>query len=301
MSRLDPNVGRFLKFRRQRQSILFGIAIFLVENNFPGGHRLVELLAALGVLDRDVRYCITPDVDILMPLYRVDNRYSHKQILRYEKSFIALLARLGGEWDGDIRLIDCGADIGTFSVLLYSQLRKIREIVLFEPNLHVWEILNANISRLPVQSTVLPYAVGEFSGRGRLVSPPYDKSDHARFIEHDPTGEICVMRVDDLKPGASPNVILKIDVEGAELAVLRGAAATLRAAENFVVGFEINKRVTARIGREAVLEFPRYLDTIRKCRYWISEAPDLPIHSHADLIDGIPASRNVVNIVCRPE
>lgn len=60
-------------------------------------------------------------------------------------------------------------------------------------------------------------------------------------------GDIAVETVDHLAIDATElSVALKIDVEGAELDVIRGAIATLRKAENFVVQFEAHPVVAAR-------------------------------------------------------
>ena len=69
-------------------------------------------------------------------------------------------------------------------------------------------------------------AVADFAGRGRMDSPDWDPSDHARYLVPADDGDVDVLRVDDLpvEPGAP--VVLKIDVEGGELAVLRGARET---------------------------------------------------------------------------
>jgi FkbM family methyltransferase len=60
-------------------------------------------------------------------------------------------------------LIDCGADIGTFSVLA-SFNSKIGRIIAFEPNADVTDVLRENLSRLLLASEVIGKAVSNFVG-----------------------------------------------------------------------------------------------------------------------------------------
>jgi FkbM family methyltransferase len=92
-------------------------------------------------------------------------------------SFCRLLEPLA-----DVVLVDCGADIGTFSTLVCSQKPRVARVTAFEPKSEVAEFVKRNLSQLSVSSEVIIKAVGCCKRNGRLGVPDYDSSDHARFL-----------------------------------------------------------------------------------------------------------------------
>jgi FkbM family methyltransferase len=152
---------------------------------------------------------------------------------------------------------------------LRRRIPAIDRVVAFEPNVEVLPFLSRNLSMLPCATLMLGHAVGNINGAGRLVRPARDHSDHARFLVADPMGNIRVITVDSL--GVTGDIILKIDVEGGEYAVLEGALETIRQAPRCVISLEAHPAVAARTGRNPS-EALRMLDSIRPFRFVVAGA-----------------------------
>jgi FkbM family methyltransferase len=131
-------------------------------------------------------------------------------------------------------IIDCGANIG-LSIIYMKQLYPAAEILAFEPDLKNFELLTANIRSFGydqvtlrkeavwVQNTVL-----YFSNRGSADS----KIESTKTAE---TIEVNAVRLKDL---LTRNIdFLKIDIEGAEFAVLQDIADNLGMVKNLFIEY----------------------------------------------------------------
>jgi FkbM family methyltransferase len=127
-------------------------------------------------------------------------------------------------------LLDCGAyDGDTLQAFLARSQGKFERIYALEPDSQNRSKLEAWTASLPLADreriTVLPYAVGERDeqvrfGEGRGVVSRIGDSDSGMRVD-------C-RRIDSI--AATLPTIVKMDIEGAELEALRGAAATIAAA-----------------------------------------------------------------------
>jgi FkbM family methyltransferase len=147
-------------------------------------------------------------------------------------------------WLGLVRgresAVDAGANIGVWSVLAAAEMPAGARIVAVEPAPASFEILEdcARVSEGPARIIPVRGALGDHVGTTRLVldSP----SAATNRISEDPsqgnTVEVPLLTIDVLlaEHALSPAAI-KIDVEGAELLVLRGARQTMRDARPVVV------------------------------------------------------------------
>jgi len=252
--------------------LLFRLGRTMRRSHLRGGDRLVELCGRLKLLDVLVQYRLAHGVTFGVPLFRADNCWDKQDVENYEtaliQSFCNLLDRLS-----DVVLFDCGADIGTFSALVCSKTCSISRIFAIEPNLDATAFLKLNVNQLAVDACVVESAVSYFQGRGRLEIPDYDSSDHARFLVPG-DGPVKVVTLDNfgLRGG---NVAIKIDVEGGELDVLKGAAETITAAENCVITVEANPRVASRTRRDPV-DCLRFLAGLRPFGFRIAETNETP-------------------------
>ena len=134
---------------------------------------------------------------------------------------------------GDV-LWDVGANIGYYARFCLAHLGPSR-VVCLEP-------LPANLARLrrnarlfddPARMTVLPYALAERDGRERMEREGHTGGSAFLSRLHDSHGggdTIETRRFDALLAGGDlpPPAVVKIDTEGAEHLVLRGASALLR-------------------------------------------------------------------------
>lgn len=196
---------------------------------------------------------------------------------KYESALVDSIVATIASWPGPATLIDCGADIGVFSALVVARAPQVKRVVAFEPNAAAFSMLSANIQRWPVAGDARQAAVSDFAGRGELRSPACDASDHARYLAPAEQGSVRVERIDDLEClGDLGNLILKLDVEGGELAAFRGALATLRAAARFVVSIEAHPAVVGRTGIDSN-RVPATDSLGSTVPTWVAELPDLAI------------------------
>lgn len=255
-----------------------------------GGDRLVGILGQLGMLNVVARYQLGRAVSFSVPLFRADTCWDKRDVEDYERqlihSFCHLLEPLF-----DVVLFDCGADIGTFSALVCSQTPRVRRVIAFEPNPDVAGFMKRNLSQLQIPSRAITKAVGCFKGTGRLEVPAYDNSDHARFLVPG-DGPLEVVTIDSLGVRGG-DVAIKIDVEGGELEVLKGAAETIASARKCVITVEASPRVAARTKRDPV-ECLRFLQSLRAFSFLIAETEESPLTSSPIIKEGQMANLNVI-------
>jgi FkbM family methyltransferase len=122
--------------------------------------------------------------------------------------------------------VDVGAHIGNHS-LYFSHVLGLRTLS-FEPNPATFAHLRANIrdNGLAQRCHVRNAAVGSAGGHARASAPSARNSGMAR-VENDPAGAVEVVTLDDEVLDEPRIDIVKIDVEGWELEVLRGGSRTL--------------------------------------------------------------------------
>lgn len=247
--------------------MLFQLAKSMSRHNIRGGDFLMRQLAAFGLLHRTAQYDLG-GVKFSVPLHKL--RWDMKDVLNYEARLIGAFRQAIAPLE-KATLIDCEADIGTFSVLA-SLNSKIGRIIALEPNADVTDILRDNLSRLPLESEVIGKAVSNFVGRGCLETPSYDAFYHARFLQPG-DGPISVTRIDALN--IRGDIAIKIDIEGGELEALQGAKETIVAARRCVIAFEAHPMVSRRIGRDPI-ECLRFLASLRPFRFLIPETGTSP-------------------------
>lgn len=126
----------------------------------------------------------------------------------------------------DTVAIDVGANIGNHTVFL-AAVCGLR-VEAFEPSPRLFAILQRNVTLndLTDRVTLHRCAAGSIAGRGRLVAGPEANLGQTR-VQPGPAGEVDIVPLDSLEIVGTVSV-LKIDVEGMELEVLRGAANLIR-------------------------------------------------------------------------
>lgn len=131
--------------------------------------------------------------------------------------------------------VDIGANIGNHSVFLGAFLAD--HLIAIEPNPDVAPTLECNLSKNLCHYTLFKCAVGEEEGQGSICVPEH-MSDNigAAKIEPGNSGAIRISTLDTILcawkgQSTSPHCVslIKIDVEGMELQVLKGSENTIRA------------------------------------------------------------------------
>jgi FkbM family methyltransferase len=130
--------------------------------------------------------------------------------------------------------LDVGANDGVFTVFAAKRLGPQGVVWAFEPSARELDRLRFNLELNRLAARVFPVALAETNGQAQLTVADHEHEMHntlgALIYEETSTTEtIALRRLDDIV-GEDPPAridVMKIDVEGAELRVLRGAATTL--------------------------------------------------------------------------
>lgn len=144
-----------------------------------------------------------------------------------------------------VLFIDVGADVGTYAISVGNCLRSLGDIriLAFEPSRISYDLLCANVKNNELTDIVEPRQIGLGDGSAASAELLFDAREPGcsgldASIVH---GEIVeTVKMSTLDAQVAQNVpasviALKLDVEGSEIAVLRGAAATLTAAEEVLL------------------------------------------------------------------
>lgn len=170
---------------------------------------------------------VLPDGSELV--YRLDEERIIREVYdegAYERGLLA---------DGDT-VVDVGANIGVFTLKAARRVPMGR-VVAVEPAPLNLELLRENVARNRLANTViLDCALSDHEGEGRL----FERGDYALYSLHLGSGRATPVRVATLdrvfrEQDIRACRLLKIDVEGEELAVLRGAARALQATDQVIV------------------------------------------------------------------
>ncbi|MCA6364010.1 MAG: FkbM family methyltransferase [Bacteroidetes bacterium] len=136
----------------------------------------------------------------------------------------------------DTLFYDIGANIGLMSLLAAQKLRHTGEVVAFEPVQSTYDKLLQNISLNPQLENIqhLRLALSDQNGEQKiyLTGPGRDAWNSLVPAEGVKSETILTAKLDDLLEQDAldlpPPTLMKIDVEGWEIHVLRGAEKTLR-------------------------------------------------------------------------
>jgi FkbM family methyltransferase len=273
----------------------FRLAKWLIRNRIRGGFQIIELAERLKWLDLDCRYQLSEQVTVDIPLYRRVNQLALPDLLAYERGLVTLLSEKIAQFKPPSVWIDCGADIGVLTALVVARSSRLQRVIAVEPNRQPFAYLERNLARLPVPSRAICAAAADFKGRGTLAYAPHDPSDHSRFLQASPDGELEVIRIDDLAIEPGETVALKIDVEGGELAVLRGAESTLRTAASWIVAVEAHRDVFRRTGIDP-LECVRFLSQLGNLKVSVAEHPELRLDFRQPYFSQVAG--RITNLVC---
>lgn len=148
-----------------------------------------------------------------------------------------------------INVIDIGANIGYFTVMASKLIGPDKRVFAFEPQARIVERLRGNVALNPSGNVeIFPMALSDKTGTIVFNLPQVGKesfgSIHAngRF-EVMKTVEVETQRLDDVwaKLGNPEIGLIKVDAEGAELSILRGAEKLLTSPARPQIIFEANE------------------------------------------------------------
>lgn len=124
-------------------------------------------------------------------------------------------------------VIDAGANLGYFSVLMADRCGPSGRVLAFEPNPAMARRLLANVevNAFAERVAVLAVALGAHDGEARLHSSR-DEPKNARIVEDGPSAVVPCRRL-DAYPEAFEAQLIKIDVEGSEERLWTGMSGVL--------------------------------------------------------------------------
>ena len=142
--------------------------------------------------------------------------------------------------------IDIGANVGVYTLLAASLVGKTGTIDSFEPVPSTFKRLQENINLNLISFAKLhPYALGENSSLISFTSD-LDEVNHAVIFRENETYEskklieVQCHPIEEILPSTKSYAMAKIDVEGLELSVLKGATQMLSQHNPPVLALEIN-------------------------------------------------------------
>jgi FkbM family methyltransferase len=184
----------------------------------------------------------------------------------YDQHELRLLRRLLA---GGRDFVDVGAHVGMYSVAAALRLAERGRVLAFEPNPAARAQLEDNLALNGCRNaTVSPQAVSDVVGEALLHVPQTDDPSFSslaagRFAEGEPVSvETTTLDAEVEALGLTP-ALIKIDVEGGELAVLAGTARTLDARPALLI--EVGPESAAEVERQlSALGYRSFVVTRRR-------------------------------------
>ena len=177
--------------------------------------------------------------------------FFHGEYEHAESSVVRALLRRGDF------AIDVGANLGWYSILMSASVRPNGAVWAFEPVADTRELLEANLALnadhlVEVRAAALASAAGTIEVH-TFRGLPHGHASISRLGRDDFTShEVCAETLDRLLDRAElqPPVLVKLDAEGAELEILRGASRTCASGAAPIWMIEVNRAAAAACGYE---------------------------------------------------
>jgi FkbM family methyltransferase len=137
-------------------------------------------------------------------------------------------------------IADIGANVGFYTFEMATCVGPTGRVLAFEPDPFSFQLLKGRLSRAPTEQVdAYQLALGNETRRGLLYCSAYNRADNRLSPSHaEPHVEACdaqIRRLDDvLRETRHAIDALKIDVQGNEANVLRGARETLDAGVSWI-------------------------------------------------------------------
>jgi FkbM family methyltransferase len=270
--------------------LLLSLVRFMMRHRIRGAWRLFELLKRREYFQRKIiRYEIKKGFSVHVPIYRPERRWDRFDLLHYERELLDKLVDVASTSNSPLTIVDCGADLGVISILLAVRLGRISRILAFEPNKESFSLLQKNLSGIPIAHEAFQSAVSDFAGRGELKNPDYDNNyDQSRYLVPVTEGGFSVTTLDALQ--LSPqDLLIKVDVEGGELAVIRGARNTIATAKSVIITTEAHPRVFRRTGIDPIVVL-REIAAVRPFRFIVCETGESDLDLSKPFFEQMPTN-----------
>lgn len=162
---------------------------------------------------------------------------------------------MGGHWETNVdrilcsyakpgmRVIDIGANMGYYAVKLGARVGPGGSLIAFEPNPEVYDVCveNLKINGLTGFARVLPIALGEVKGTATLTRSRSNMASANLLADQDTdvSFPVEVDTLDAVLQDQRPIDLIKLDAEGYESFILKGARQTLSRSPTCAVMIEL--------------------------------------------------------------
>jgi FkbM family methyltransferase len=203
--------------------------------------RLVQYIAfkSYNVLNKLGFFKLDVIDQVFIKLYFIYKRKIESESLNFLKSYV----------HQDVTVVDVGANIGYFTIEISKYLDSSSRIIAIEPDLMNFSRLQKVIKekeREPSISLVLG-GLSEDSGWGSLEIDPSNPANHKISEERNATKSVELQTLDSITKNYNNVALIKVDVQGHELAVLKGGEKLLRE-QSPVLLIEIDNRMDTHLG-----------------------------------------------------
>jgi FkbM family methyltransferase len=167
---------------------------------------------------------------------------------------------------GDV-IVDIGANIGYYTILLADKVGKKGKVYAFEPDLTSFEILEKNIKANKLENIVaINVAIGSKNGKLELYKSKENFGDHKLYGK----GERKAVKVINLDNFLEEKVnLMKIDTQGWEPEVIEGAKRIIKEWKPILfMEYSPTSYREANLDREKMM---MWLERIYKKFFWIDE------------------------------
>ena len=167
-------------------------------------------------------------------------RYGHMLYKAHDKIIGKALEHYG-EWAQDElnllqnfikpgdTVVDIGANIGTHTLAFAAFTGPSGKVLAFEPQRLIFQCLAANVANNDLENVfTYPYGVGAEAGLMHVPEVDYNSEENfgsISLVEENVGEPVPIVALDDLCDSCN---LLKIDVEGMEIAVLQGATELIK-------------------------------------------------------------------------
>jgi FkbM family methyltransferase len=209
---LEPKLERIEEKVAGTEAELFTVAL---QTSQLVNRNAVPLLGCDVAVRTPNGYVVVPGGDIDLLLYLAEGS-------GHEVGTIKVLEALLGPGDA---AVDVGAHVGLMSVPMARSVGPSGSLRAFEPRPQTAACLRRTLllNGLQERTTVMESAASDRSGRAQLHFGPNTSLSSLIALPGSEAGaEVELVRLDDVIPPDAPVAVLKMDVEGAELAVLAG-------------------------------------------------------------------------------
>ena len=212
---------------------------------------------------------------------------------QYEHEFIEVFIRCVKALAPSMAFVDVGANIGLYTCMAAKEFGTIHAgntVYSFEPNPEAFQRLQANITLNQYSHThCLPIGVSDVTGTFTLfVTPKSNTVGSLRHVDDYLTEQIAipVTTLDHyLQDGSTHIGLIKADIEGGELYVLRGAC-TIIGRDRPIILFEENAGFCKAWGHQPA-DIHDYLQSLQYDLRWITK----DARGNTQLI-GLPENKN---------